>query len=154
MLPLSTISIPCIFTSNRAVFWAKAYENFTWCTSYGVKTGYFDDLRIIDRRGIQYSTIYLGVDRGAGRFGGYNLFFNRRFYANLSVAETGRVYTLRDILPIAKKAIHAQWRTTELENEIGDVVEAMQQVSSIDELYSIIDTNTNKKTYNDPKKKN
>ncbi len=145
MKPLSVIGLPCVFISNATPFWAKSYESFTWCTSYGVKTGYFDDLHLIDRSGTEYSVVYAGVERGAGRFGGYNLFFNRRFYAKLFVTETGRVYSLGEMLPMAKKLLKVHLRSTEFEELLSEMYVEVSKAVSIDDLYILIEKELRKR---------
>jgi hypothetical protein len=80
---INELNFPVICFSQNVIRMEKSSDSLTTCSKTALRNGYFENLLIIDSKGVALRITGAKKLHGVGLFSGYNLFLNQRIKVEL-----------------------------------------------------------------------
>lgn len=128
------LQFPCICISQGIVIVVSEEEAVTTCTTAAIKNGWHREMLLVDTEGNARVVCGAEVLHGIGRFGGFNLFLNRRVRVRLQFR--GGAFHL----PLAelKRRVLDSFREWEGWSTRGDFVQLQERANAAQSVSDVI----------------
>jgi hypothetical protein len=124
---------PVLEFSKGMLFPARGIEELEQCTKPALRSGFFDDLLLIDSGGRSLRISGARKVRGVGPFFGFNIFLNQRIQVTLTVSEPEQVLGVEEVRRLVLGAIQGEheWNSASDFDELVAIVARAQSISEI-----------------------
>ena len=128
---------PVLEFSQGMVFPARGVEELEQCTTPALRSGFFDDLLLIDSGGRSLKIAGARKVRGVGPLFGFSIFLNRRIQVTLTASGPERIAGVEEVRRLVLGALQGEqeWKST---SDIDELVAIVTQAKSISEIASAV----------------
>jgi hypothetical protein len=124
---------PVLEFSKGMVFPARSVEELEQCSSPALRSGFFNNLMLIDSDGKTLKIVGARKLRSVGPFFGFNIFMNQRIKVALTASGPEQGSGIEDVRRLVLGAIRGRqgWTSMEDIDELAVIVERASSVSEI-----------------------
>ena len=124
---------PVLEFAKGMVFPARRVEELEQCTKPALRSGFFNDLLLIDSSGKSWKIAGARKLRGVGPVFGFNVFLNQRIQVALTASGPEQIVGVEEVRRLVLSAIRGkqEWNSTEDSDELVAIVDRAQSISEI-----------------------
>jgi hypothetical protein len=131
MIPASNYPVICF---NQSIFLIRrSEEDLTLANKLGLRRGFFNDLKIVDSKGVLYHVAGASKICGVGLFWGYDLFLSQRIRVALHFSGEPRTISVEDIKDMIRKC----GRGWSLRQDREELWTSVLEADSVSEIFQV-----------------